>query len=147
MATVLKSLHFLILYVTNTPLALAQDEKQFIYNGFNQAKLQLDGIAQIHCNGLLQLTNISDNQIGCAFYQFPIKFDTASSGLTSSLSFSTNFVFAMAPKFPNDGGFSIAFTISPSRDFTHSGEGWYLGLFNESNNGLSANHILTKGGR
>jgi hypothetical protein len=62
MATVLKSLHFLILlYVTNTPLALAQDEKQFIYNGFNQAKLQLDGIAEIHRNGLLQLTNIADN--------------------------------------------------------------------------------------
>jgi hypothetical protein len=42
-------------------LALAQDEKQFIYNGFNQAKLQLDGIAEIHRNGLLQLTNIADN--------------------------------------------------------------------------------------
>ncbi|XP_062172829.1 L-type lectin-domain containing receptor kinase SIT2-like [Alnus glutinosa] len=143
MATVLKSLHFLILlYVTNALLALAQDENQFIYNGFNQAKLQLDGVAEIHRNGLLQLTNISDNQIGRAFYQFPIKFDTASSSLTSSLSFSTNFVFAMVPKYPNDGGFGIAFTISPSRDFTHSGQGWYLGLFNESNSGLSTNHIL-----
>jgi serine/threonine protein kinase len=143
MATVLKSLHFLILlYVTNALLALAQDENQFIYNGFNQAKLQLDGVAEIHRNGLLQLTNISDNQIGRAFYQFPIKFDTASSGLTSSLSFSTNFVFAMVPKFPNEGGFGIAFTISPSRDFTHSGQAWYLGLFNESNSGLPTNHIL-----
>jgi serine/threonine protein kinase len=143
MATVLKSLHFLILlFVTNALLALAQDENQFIYNGFNQAKLQLDGVAEIHRNGLLQLTNISDNQIGRAFYQFPIKFDTASSGLTSSLSFSTNFVFAMVPKFPNEGGFGIAFTISPSRDFTHSGQAWYLGLFNESNSGLPTNHIL-----
>jgi len=51
-------------------------------------------------------------------------------------------VFAMVPKFPNEGGFGIAFTISPSRDFTHSGQAWYLGLFNESNSGLPTNHIL-----
>ncbi|XP_059430952.1 probable L-type lectin-domain containing receptor kinase I.6 [Corylus avellana] len=134
MATVLRSLlHFLmLLYVSNTLLGLAQDEDQFIYNGFNQAK-----IAEIHPNGLLQLTDLSNNQVGHAFYQVPIKFNTA-----SSLSFSTNFVFAMVPKFPTEGGLGIAFTISPSRNFTHSGENWYLGLFNRSSNGSPANHIL-----
>jgi serine/threonine protein kinase len=139
MAIVLRSLHFLILlYVSYILLALAQDEKGFIYNGFHdQANLGLDGIAEIHPNGLLQLTNISRNEVGRAFYQFPIKFDT-----NSSLSFSTNFVFAMVPEVNNPGGHGIAFTISPSRDFSHAQANRFLGLFNISNNGLSTNHIL-----
>jgi hypothetical protein len=143
MATFLRSLHFLILlYVSNIPLAFAQDENQFIYNGFQQAKLQLDGIAVIHSNGLLQLTNLSYQELGHAFYQFPLKFNTTSSTLTSSLSFSTNFVFAMVPQAKNLGGHGIAFTISPSTDFTHAAANQYMGLFNSSNNGLPANHIL-----
>jgi serine/threonine protein kinase len=143
MAKFLRSLHCLILlYVSNIPLAFAQDENQFIYNGFKQAKLQLDGIAAIHGNGLLQLTNISYRQRGNAFYQFPIKFNTTSSTLASSLSFSTNFVFAMVPQMQNFGGHGIAFTISPTRDFTYATPSHYLGLFNSSNNGLPTNHIL-----
>jgi serine/threonine protein kinase len=144
MAMYLRSLHFLILlYVSNIPLAFAQDENQFIYNGFKQAKLHLDGTAEIHSNGLLQLTNISNQQVGRAFYQFPIKFNTTSPTLTSSLSFSTNFVFAIVPKGQNLGGHGIAFTIGPSTDFTGRGlANGYLGLFNSSNNGHPENHIL-----
>jgi serine/threonine protein kinase len=140
MAIVLRSLHFLILvYVSYTLLALAQDENGFIYNGFrdHQANLSLDGLAKIHPNGLLQLTNLSHNVVGRAFYQFPMKFNT-----TSSLSFSTNFVFAMVPQVKTLGGEGIAFTISPSRDFTHAEANRYLGLFNDSNNNSSTNHIL-----
>ncbi|XP_059431079.1 L-type lectin-domain containing receptor kinase SIT2-like [Corylus avellana] len=139
MAIVLRSLLFLILlYVSYIPLALAQNEKGFIYNGFHdQANLGLDGIAEIHPNGLLQLTNLSHNEVGRAFYQFPIKFDT-----NSSLSFSTNFVFAMVPEVDNLGGEGIAFTISPSTDFTHAYANRFLGLFNDSNNNNTANHIL-----
>ncbi|XP_059429273.1 L-type lectin-domain containing receptor kinase SIT2-like [Corylus avellana] len=139
MAIVLRSLHFLILlYVSYILLALAQDEKGFIYNGFpDQANLGLEGIAEIHPNGLLQLTNLSRNEVGRAFYQFPIKFDT-----NSSLSFSTNFVFAMVPGVDTFGGEGIAFTISPTTDFTHADAGRFLGLFNDSNNNNTANHIL-----
>jgi hypothetical protein len=139
MALVLRSLHFLILlYASYIPLALAQGENGFIYNGFHdQANLGLDGIAEIHPNGLLQLTNLSRNEVGRAFYQFPFKFDP-----NSSLSFSTNFVFAMVPEVDNLGGHGIAFTISPSRDFTHAEANRFLGLFNDSNNGNTANHIL-----
>jgi hypothetical protein len=143
MATLLRSLHFLILlYVSNIPLAFAQDENQFIYNGFKQAKLHLDGTVVIHSNGLLQLTNVSYQQLGHAFYQFPIKLNTTSPTLTSSLSFSTNFVFAMVPKVQNFGGHGIAFTISPTRDFANATANKYMGLFNSSNNGLPGNHIL-----
>ncbi|XP_062172913.1 L-type lectin-domain containing receptor kinase SIT2-like [Alnus glutinosa] len=106
MAMYLRSIHFLILfYVSNISFAFAQDENQFIYNGFKQAKLHLDGIAAIHSNGLLQLTNISYQQ-------------------------------------PGHGGHGIAFTISPTRDFTHATASQYMGLFNSSNNRHPANHIL-----
>ena len=77
MATILVSLHFLIIfYVSNIPLAFAQNENQFIYNGFLQAELHLDGSAKITSNGLLLLTNavnISYPQVGHAFFQFPLK--------------------------------------------------------------------------
>jgi hypothetical protein len=139
MALVLRSLHFLILlYVSYIPLALAQDENGFIYNGFHdQANLSLDGIAEIHPNGLLQLTNLSCQQVGRVFFRFPFKFNT-----NSSLSFSTNFVLAMVPEVDNIGGEGIAFTISPSRDFSHAEPNRYLGLFNDSNNNNTKNHIL-----
>ena len=146
MATILVSLHFqIIFYVSNIPLAFAQNENQFIYNGFLQAKLHLDGSAKITSNGLLLLTNtvnISSPQVGHAFFQFPLKFNTTSSGLSPSLSFSTNFVFAIVPQVPNVGGHGMAFTISPSSNFTNVAGNQYLGLFNSSNEGLTSNHIL-----
>ncbi|KAL4610612.1 hypothetical protein ACB092_08G063400 [Castanea dentata] len=147
MATILVSLHFLIIfYVCKIPLAFAQNENQFIYNGFHPAKLHLDGTAQLLSNGLLQLTNIkniSSPQVGHVFYQFPLKFNTTSSGSTLSLSFSTNFVFAIVPRVPSSGGgHGITFTISPSWNFTQAGRNQYLGLFNSSNDGLPVNHIL-----
>jgi hypothetical protein len=109
MAMVLTSLHFLILlYDSCFSLSIAQDENGFIYNGFHdQVNLGLDGIAEIRPNGLLQLTNLSRQGVGHAFYHFPIKFNRAN----SSLSFSTNFVFAMVPEVKNLGGHGMAFTF------------------------------------
>ncbi|XP_050290625.1 L-type lectin-domain containing receptor kinase IV.1-like [Quercus robur] len=143
MAAGLTSLHFLITlyFILKVPLMFAQDD-QFIYNGFHQANLHLDGIARIHPNGLLQLTNNSEQEVGHAFYQLPLKFNTSSSGLTQALSFSTNFVFAIVPEIPPKRGHGIAFTIRPSWKFTNVGVGNYLGLLNSSNNGLSTNHLL-----
>ncbi|KAM4083359.1 hypothetical protein ACB094_08G049900 [Castanea mollissima] len=139
MATIL-----VILYVSNICMAFAQNENQFIYNGFLQAKLHLDGSAKITSNGLMLLTNtvnISNPQVGHAFFQFPLKFNTTSSGLRP-FSFSTNFVFAIVPLVPNVGGHGMAFTISPSSNFTNAAGNQYLGLFNSSNEGLTSNHIL-----
>ncbi|XP_030964810.1 L-type lectin-domain containing receptor kinase IV.1-like [Quercus lobata] len=142
MATGLTSLPFLVTlyFIHKIPLMLAQND-QFIYNGFHQANLHLDGTARIHPNGLLQLTNNSEKQLGYAFYELPLKFNT-SSGLTQSLSFSTNFVFAILSETPSKGGHGIAFTISPSWKFTNVVASNYLGLLNASNNGLSTNHLL-----
>jgi serine/threonine protein kinase len=146
MAMVLQSLQLLIILCVSYICcsAFVQNENQFIYNGFRQANLHLDGSAKIHHNGLLQLTNISTDQVGRAFFQFPFKFNTTySSGLSPSLSFSTNFVFAMVPLVPNVSGPGMAFTICPSsRDFTNALAHPLLGLVNNSNNGLPTNHIL-----
>ncbi|KAI8014501.1 putative L-type lectin-domain containing receptor kinase I.11 [Camellia lanceoleosa] len=139
MTTTPKPVHFLLLfYVCLKTLALAQDENQFIYNGFQGANLHLDGLAQIHPNGLLQLTNASQKQSGHAFYQLPIKFNDS---LPQTLSFSTNFVFIMVPEYPVNGH-GIAFTISPSMNFTGAFTTEYLGILNSTNNGLDSNHLL-----
>ncbi|KAH9661565.1 L-type lectin-domain containing receptor kinase SIT2 [Citrus sinensis] len=119
--------------------ASAQEENQFIHHGFEGSKLKLDGLAKIHPNGLLQLTNTSERISGHAFYPFPFKFNSSSS---QSLSFSTSFVFAMFPKLPNYGGHGMAFFISPSTDFSEAVAGSHLGIFNRSNNGQFTNHIF-----
>ncbi|KAI8016507.1 L-type lectin-domain containing receptor kinase I.8 [Camellia lanceoleosa] len=139
MITTPKPVHFLLLfYVCLKTLVLAQDENQFIYNGFQGANLHLDGLAQIHPNGLLQLTNTSEKQSGHAFYQLPIKFNDS---LPQTLSFSTNFVFIMVPE-NTANGHGIAFSISPSTNFTGAFTTYFLGLLNSTNNGLASNHLL-----
>ncbi|CBI16089.3 unnamed protein product, partial [Vitis vinifera] len=104
MATTVTSLHFLIILFTSVKLlALAEEEAQFIHNGFQGASLHLGGIAKIHPNGLLQLTNTSKQQIGRAFFPLPLKFNTSSAVASQYLGLfnvtnngnSSNHVFAV----------------------------------------------------
>ncbi|GMN24071.1 hypothetical protein TIFTF001_000399 [Ficus carica] len=122
--------------------SFGQDEGQFVYNGFHGANLQLGGSAKILPNGLLQLTNTLKHRLGHALYKVPMSFKTPSSGFVSNLSFSTSFVFSMVPELPNSGGHGLAFTISPSMDFSQAVPSQYFGIFNISNNGLPTNHVL-----
>ena len=111
-----------------------QEETQFIFNGFQGAHLNLSGISNIHPNGLLELTNTSYQEIGRAFFPFPFKFNTSlSNNSNPSLSFSTNFVFAMVPELTDHGGHGIAFAISPSLEFEGAMATQYLGLLNSTN--------------
>ncbi|KAI8014502.1 putative L-type lectin-domain containing receptor kinase I.11 [Camellia lanceoleosa] len=143
MPTTTLSVSFLILlHLYLKFMALAEDENQFIYNGFHGANLHLDGDAQIHRNGLLQLTNTSVRQSGHAFYPLPIRFNASSSRLPQGLSFSTNFIFAMVYEIENYSGHGIAFTISPSTNFTKASPAQFLGLLNSNNNGNTSNHLL-----
>ncbi|KAG5530101.1 hypothetical protein RHGRI_030462 [Rhododendron griersonianum] len=119
---------------------MAVDENQFVYNGFKGAPIYLDGVAKIHSNGLLQLTNFS-RQIGHAFYKHPIRFDTSSSTLPQALSFSTHFVFAIVHGTTNQSADGMAFAISPSTNFTHATGNQYLGLLNTALN-TSSNNLL-----
>ncbi|XP_022730186.1 L-type lectin-domain containing receptor kinase I.8-like [Durio zibethinus] len=143
MATVLKSLHILItFFMFLKQFALSQEENQFIFNGFNGTNLHLNGIAKIQPNGLLELTNTSKRQIGRAFFPFPLKFNKSSSDRSDSLSFSTNFVFAMVPETIHSSGHGIAFTISPNMELPGAVASQYFGLFNSSSNGLFSNHVF-----
>ncbi|CAO2825025.1 unnamed protein product [Amaranthus hypochondriacus] len=116
-------------------LSFAEEEKQFIYNGFQGAKLHLDGLANIHPNGLLQMTNTSLQGSGHVFYPRPLKFNINSS-------FSTSFVFAINTDVPGHSGHGIAFVIASSMNFKHAVPAEYLGLFNISSNGLPTNHVF-----
>ncbi|KAJ6408967.1 hypothetical protein OIU84_008630 [Salix udensis] len=106
------------------------------------ANLLLNEIAKIHPNGLLELTNTSKHQIGRAFFPFPFQFSTSLFNNSRSLSFSTQFVFAMVPELPTLSGHGIAFIVSPSVNFTGALSGRYLGILNFTTDGLSSNHLL-----
>ncbi|KAK9727201.1 hypothetical protein RND81_05G265000 [Saponaria officinalis] len=120
-------------------LATAQGNTQFIYNDFKGSinNLHLDGLAQIHKNGLLQLTDFTLLKTSHAFYSNPINFDR------DHLSFSTTYVFAMHPQIANHSTHGIVFVISPSLNLYNTTLAQeYLGLFNSSSNGLNSNHIF-----
>ncbi|KAL1197268.1 L-type lectin-domain containing receptor kinase I.3 [Cardamine amara subsp. amara] len=116
----------------------SQQETRFVYNGFDQADLFIDGLARILPGGLLQLTNATELQIGHAFFMQPFDF-----GPSSSLSFYTHFVCALVPpKFGADGGHGIAFVVSPSMNLSHALPTQYLGIFNSSTNRTSSSQLL-----
>ncbi|XP_021278283.1 L-type lectin-domain containing receptor kinase I.8-like [Herrania umbratica] len=143
MAADLKSLLILVtFFMFLDQFALPQEQNQFIFNGFKGANLHLNGIAKILPNGLLELTNTSNIQVGRAFFPFPLKFNKSASNSSDSLSFSTHFVFAMVPELANPSGHGIAFTISPTMELAGAVASQYFGLFNSSSNGLSSNHVF-----
>ena len=124
-------MHLLLLVLT-----IAQNERQFVYNGFHGAiNLHLDGLANIHPNGLLQMTNVSKEKTAHAFFPYPMTFKP-------NTSFSTTFVFAIYPEVANHSGFGIVFVISPTMSFQGALPSEYLGLFNYSSNGLPSNHVF-----
>ncbi|KAL0846364.1 hypothetical protein Bca101_019610 [Brassica carinata] len=110
----------------------SQKDLNFVYSGFNQGSIHLDGVARIHNpDGLLQLTDDTALQKGHAFFNRP--FDFCSSD--EPLSFSTHFVCALVPKPGADGGHGTAFVLSSSMDLTRADPTQYLGLLNMSSNG------------
>lgn len=120
--------------------ATALDGPGFIYNGFQNANLSRDGVAEITANGLLRLTNDTKQQTAHAFYAQPLKFKTTPNG--TSFSFSTTFVFAIAAESQVLGGHGIVFVIAPSNSLPGALPSQYLGLFNATSNGNSANHVV-----
>ncbi|XP_050235805.1 L-type lectin-domain containing receptor kinase IV.2-like [Mercurialis annua] len=128
-------LFFISVFLKNTGFCQDQDQADhFIYHGFNESNLNLNGIAKIHSNGRLELTDISYYQIGRAFFPFPFNF--------SKSSFSTNFVFAIDPEWPNLGGQGFVFAISTLPEFAGAIASGYFGLFNSSTIGLDSNHVF-----
>ncbi|XP_058112757.1 L-type lectin-domain containing receptor kinase IV.1-like [Magnolia sinica] len=119
-------------------LAASEGDDDFIYNGFRGANMSLERAAKITSNGLLVLTN-SVLQTGLAFCPIPLQFKP-SHGITQS--FSTNFVFAFVPQYPNVSSFGAIFVIAPSKEFPEGQLGQYMGIFNPKSIGNSSNHIV-----
>ncbi|KAJ7961186.1 Lectin receptor-like kinase [Quillaja saponaria] len=117
-------------------------ETEFIFNGFSDTEnnLTLEGASIIKPTGLLKLTNRSQNVIGHAFYHQPIQmFDNIQPNASS---FATSFVFAINPPSIGRGGYGLAFTLAPSTKFPGADAGHYLGLVNQSNDGVPLNRIF-----
>ncbi|XP_058112756.1 L-type lectin-domain containing receptor kinase IV.1-like [Magnolia sinica] len=119
-------------------LAASEVDDNFIYNGFRGAKMSLDSAAGITSDGLLFLTN-SSHQTGHAFYPIPLHFKPSHG---KSQSFSTNFVFAIVPRYPTVRSYGFALVISPSKEFRGGQIGQYMGIFNPKNIGNPSNHIV-----
>ncbi|CAL5322524.1 unnamed protein product [Camellia sinensis] len=133
----------LFLFLSTNPV-LSQPNNGLVYNGFkgfiNNNNISLNGVAEIHNNGLLQLTNDTLRLIGHAFYPTPIRFKNSTTG--KALSFSTAFAFAIVPEYKKLGGHGLAFTISPTKELHGALPSQYLGLLNANNTGNSSNHLF-----
>ncbi|XP_008785542.2 L-type lectin-domain containing receptor kinase SIT2-like [Phoenix dactylifera] len=119
---------------------VASFDNEFIFHGFTDANLSLNGLAQITSSGLLMLTNNTKAGLGHAFHPELLHFKNSSNG--EPLSFSTTFVFAMIPEYPDVCGHGLAFAVSPSKEFAGAMPSQHLGLFNTTDNGNSSNHIF-----
>ncbi|KAL5718652.1 hypothetical protein ACHQM5_011532 [Ranunculus cassubicifolius] len=129
---------WLLLLLLPSSNAIASGDPSFIYNGFKNANLSRDGFAEVTKNGLLQLNNLTKNAVGHAFHTQPFMFKPVSNGTV--ISFSTTFVFAIVPRYPDSGGHGMAFVIAPSTSL--GDQGTTLGLFNGSSPGDSSTHIV-----
>ncbi|XP_056170786.1 L-type lectin-domain containing receptor kinase IV.1-like [Syzygium oleosum] len=120
-------------------LAYAQ-ETNFVYNGFRLANLSLDGIAGVTSNGLLKLTNNTNQGKGHAFHPDPVRFKNSPNG--SVFSFSTSFVFAIQPQYETLSAHGIVFVVAPQRGLPGSLPSQFLGVFNETNVDDPTNHVF-----
>ncbi|PKI34117.1 hypothetical protein CRG98_045472 [Punica granatum] len=112
----------------------------FIFNGFNNSNLDLDGASIIKPSGVLKLTKQSKFDIGHAFYREPFQmFNSVNRNVSS---FSTYFVFAIKPQVPGQGGYGLAFVMAPNTKFPGGQAEHYLGLFNATTDKKPSNHML-----
>uniref|UniRef100_A0A0D9W7I0 Protein kinase domain-containing protein n=1 Tax=Leersia perrieri TaxID=77586 RepID=A0A0D9W7I0_9ORYZ len=118
--------------------ALAAD--QFTYNGFGGANLTLDGMAAVASNGLLVLSNGTNQMAGHAFHPTPVRLRAGAGGEVQS--FSAAFVFAIVSNFTVLSDNGMAFVIAPSTQLSTFNAGQYLGILNVSDNGKPDNNVF-----
>ncbi|CAN6213029.1 unnamed protein product [Urochloa humidicola] len=131
----LTSVCFLLVGLNLVSLA-AGDDHQFMYSGFADSSLILDGAATVTASGLLELTNGTLRLKGHAIYPTPLRF-----GATRS--FSTSFVFGILSDYPDVSANGVAFFVAASKDILAGAmAAQYLGLLNGSNNGNATNRLF-----
>jgi hypothetical protein len=130
----------LLLVVLSAPNTIAGDHNQmFVYSGFANANLTLDGTASVTPSGLLDLTNGTAMSMGHAFYPSPLRIRDSPNGTIQS--FSASFVFGIISIY-DLSSHGLAMFVAPSKDFSKAMPVQYLGLFNGSNSGNTSNHIF-----
>ncbi|KAJ1288897.1 hypothetical protein BS78_02G123300 [Paspalum vaginatum] len=133
-------LQLIIFLSLNLAAFTSGDDHQFVYSGFSNNDLVVDGTTTITSNGLLELTNGTDLQQGHAFYPTPLRFARSPNGTVQS--FSTSFVFAILSVYTDLSAHGMAFVVAPSRNFSGALPEQYLGLTDIQNNGNTSNHFF-----
>ena len=128
-----------VIFLSHHRLLYSVAAVDFLYNGFQHAAhLSLDGSASILRGGALQLTNDSNNLMGHAFFDSPVR---ALSGNNAVVSFSTAFVFDIVTV-GHSGGHGLAFVVAASKVLPGASTEQYLGLLGKNNLGNSSNHVF-----
>ncbi|PON59697.1 Serine/threonine protein kinase [Parasponia andersonii] len=96
-----------------------QNKTNFVYNGFFEANLSLDGASSMRSNGILAITNDTANLLGHAFYPTPLKF-----------------------KKEIQKGHGLTFVLASKYPFKDCLPNQYLGLPNVTSNSQSSTRIL-----
>ncbi|KAH9686261.1 L-type lectin-domain containing receptor kinase SIT2 [Citrus sinensis] len=125
------------------------ETNSFIYNGFIQANLSLDGTAFVRKDGILAVSNDQGRILGHAIYPSPLRFKQLSKYNINNntishtaLTFSTNFVFSIVPKYPQLGGHGLAFVLMSRKQPPSCLANQYLGLPNDTSNAKFSTRIL-----
>ncbi|KQK12404.2 hypothetical protein BRADI_1g03537v3 [Brachypodium distachyon] len=131
LSTTAAAISLLLLLLVAVQAAAVVEE--FVYPGFLGAgeNVTTTGGAVVTASGLLQLTNFTKEEFGHGFHGTPIRFRDAATGLL--VSFSTTFVFAIFPRYPDALGHGLALAFAPSPAIPGAVTGKYLGLYNTSN--------------
>ncbi|XP_037488828.1 L-type lectin-domain containing receptor kinase SIT2-like [Triticum dicoccoides] len=136
------ALVLLILLSRDGQVASSLDDGQFAYQGFVGVNLTLDGMATVMPNGLLGLTNSTQQTKAHAFHSTPLHFLHKPTPPTNTTavprSFSTSFVFAIVSRYDGVSDHGLAFVVSPTTNFTAANGGQYLGLLNATNGPVSS---------
>ncbi|KAF8665916.1 hypothetical protein HU200_054000 [Digitaria exilis] len=119
-------------------LTAGDEHHRFVYSGFSNASLTLDGTASITQSGLLELTNGTALSMGHAFFTSPLRLRDSPNSTVQS--FASSFVFGIISIYDlSSHGLTLLF--APSKNISAIPV-QYLGLFSGSNNGKTTNHIF-----
>jgi hypothetical protein len=111
-------------------IAGAGADEFVLSGGFARGNVTTSGAAVVTSSGLLQLINDTTNEMfGRGFYPVPLRFTAAGA---APRSFSTTFVCAVVPRYPEAHGHGLVFALAPSPAVPGALAGRNLGLFNRS---------------
>ncbi|GMN59227.1 hypothetical protein TIFTF001_028329 [Ficus carica] len=121
-----------------------QSTTDFVYNGFFRANLSFYGASFMRSNGILAITNDSSKLFGHVFFPTPFRFKNlaARNNISDVVTFSTNFVFSIHPKYPGLGGHGLTFLLTSALNLKDCLPNQYLGLPNITSKSQSATRIL-----